>query len=88
MLPIPALPPRCLQNRWGCLLDLQEERVLRVASLKQDDKRPGADTAHANHLAGHVHDLEAFQQVTPVVLQGGPVGAELLADRVADLVGG
>ena len=46
------------------------------------------DAAHADHLAGHVHDLEALQQVPPVVLQGGPVGAELLADQVVDLVRG
>ena len=58
-----------------------------VPSLQQDDERAGAHAAHTDHLAGHVHDLEALEQVAPVVLQGGPVGAELLADRRVDLVG-
>jgi hypothetical protein len=53
--------------------------------LEQDDECPGADAADADHLAGHVHHLEALRQPPPVVLQGGPVGAELLADQAADL---
>jgi len=48
--------------------------------LEQDDERLGADAANTDDLAGHVHDLEALQQVAPIVLQGGPVGVELFAD--------
>ena len=59
-----------------------------VASLQQHDERPGPDAADADDLAGHVHDLEALQQVPPVILQGGPVGAELLVDRRHELAGG
>ncbi len=58
-----------------------------VAALQQDDEGPGADAAHADHLAGHVDDLEALQQVAAVLLQGGPVGPELLVDHVLELVG-
>ena len=39
-------------------------------------------------LAGHVDDLEPLEQVAPVVLQRRPVRAELVVDRVLDLVGG
>ena len=74
-----------LEHRRGRFLDLQEQRVLLVAALEQDDERPGADAADAHDLAGHVDDLEALEQMAPVVLQRGPVGAELLADRVLRL---
>ena len=71
-----------LEHRRRRLLDLQEQRILLVASLEQDDERPRADAADAHDLAGHVDDLEPLQQVAPIVLQRGPVGAELLVDRV------
>jgi hypothetical protein len=87
VLPVAALGQVGLEHRGGRLLDLQEERVTRVASLERDDERPGPDAAHAYDLASHVHDLEALQQAAPVVLQGGPVGAELLADTVFGLIG-
>jgi hypothetical protein len=57
-----------------------------VASLEQDDERPGADAADPDDLAGRVHDLEPFQQVAPVQLQGGPVRAELVVDHRHHLV--
>jgi len=60
MLPVPALAQVRFQNRCRRLLDLQEERVLRVAPLEQDDECPGTDAADADHLAGHVHHLEAL----------------------------
>jgi hypothetical protein len=88
VLPVPAFAQVGLENRCCGLLDLQEQRVLRVASLEQDDECPGADAADADDLAGQVHDLEALQQVAPVVLQGGPVGAELFVGDRHDLVGG
>ena len=58
-----------------------------VAALQQHDEGPGADAAHADHLAGHVDDLEALQQMAAVLLQRRSVGPELLVDRVLDLVG-
>jgi hypothetical protein len=77
-----------LQHRGGGFLDLQEQRVIGVASLEQHDERPGPDAAHAHDFAGHVRDLEVLQQVAPVTLQGGPVGAELPADHLSQLIGG
>ncbi len=78
---VPALGQVSLQYRGCGLLDLQEERVARVAPLEQNDERPGADAAYADHFAGHVHDLEPFQQVPLVILEGGAVGVELFADH-------
>src|SRR5664279_67398 len=85
---VAALGQVVLQDRPGGLLHLQEQRVLRVAALLQHDERPGADAADADDLAGHVDDLEAFQQVPPVVLQRGPVLPELLVHGRLDLFGG
>ena len=45
-----------------------------------------ADASHPHHLAGHVDDLEALEEMTPVLLQGGPVGAELLVNHLLDFV--
>ena len=87
VLPVPAFAHVGLKHRCRRLLDLQEERVMLVASLEQNDERPGPDAADADDLARRVHDLEALQQLTPVVWQGGPVGAELLIDRRHDLSG-
>ena len=58
-----------LQHRPGGLLDLQEQRVAGVAALQQHHPGPGADTAHPDHLAGHVHDREPLQQFAPVRAQ-------------------
>jgi hypothetical protein len=79
-----ALGQVILQDRGRGLLDLQEQRVVLVAALEQDDEGSGADAAHPDHLAGQVDDLEPLQQVPPVVLEGGPVGAELLPDQTVD----
>src|SRR6185437_16189339 len=78
----------CLKHRGRRLLNLQEQGVVRVASLQQDDECLGADAADTDDFAGHVHDLEALQQVALVVPQGGPVGAELVTYQLVDLVGG
>jgi hypothetical protein len=77
---VAALRQVILQHRRGGLLDLQEQRVPCVTSLEQDDERAGADAAHAHDLAGHVHDLKTVQQMTPIVLQRGSVGAQLLTN--------
>ena len=85
---VAALGQVVLQHRPGRLLDLQEQRVLLVAALEQADEGPGADAAHPHHLAGHVDQLEPLQQPALIVPQGGPVGAELLAEHPLHLVGG
>jgi hypothetical protein len=80
VLPVAAFWQRALQDRGGRLLDLQEQRVLLIATLEQDDERPGADAAHPDHLAGHIDQLEPLQQLAPIILQAGPVGPERLMD--------
>ena len=42
-----------------------------IPALEQDDECPRPDTAHTDDLARDIDDLEAFQQTTPIVLQGG-----------------
>ena len=86
VLLVAALGQRALQDRRGRLLDLQEQRVLLVAALEQGDEGPGADTAHPDHLAGHIDQLEPLQQLAPIILQGGPVGAELGMEAALDLL--
>ena len=81
-----ALRQVVLEYRGRRLLDLQEQRISLVASLQQDDERARADAADAHDLASHVDDLELLEQVAPVVLQRGPVGAELLVDRMLQLI--
>ena len=51
-------------------------------------KAARSDAADPYDLAGHVDDLESLQEVLTVVGQGGPVGTELLADALLDLVDG
>src|SRR5215475_5495693 len=87
MLPEPALRQVPLQHRGRCLLHLQEERIVRVAPLKQNDERLVADAADADHLVGHVHDLEAIKRAALVLPQGCPVGPELLAERLVEVAG-
>jgi hypothetical protein len=41
-------------------LTCRKRGSLRVAPLEQDDECPGTDAADADHLAGHVHHLEAL----------------------------
>ena len=70
-----------LEHRCSRFLDLQEERVPLIATLQQDDERPGADTSDANNLPGDVDHMEPLQQVTPIGLQRGAVRANLIVDR-------
>jgi hypothetical protein len=88
VLPVPALAHAWLQDRSDRLFDLQEEGIMRVAPLKQNDERLAADAANADHLVGHVDDLEAIEQAALVLAQGRPVGLELLADHPVEVVGG
>ena len=85
---VAALGQGAFQDRPGRLLDLQEQRVVLVAALEQGDEAPGADAAHPDHLAGHVDDLELLQQPAAIILEGGPVGAELLVEHPLHLVAG
>src|SRR5207342_893248 len=68
MLLVMALGEMVLQHGGRGLLDLQEERILLIATLEQDDERPRADAADAHDLAGDVDDFEALEQMTPIVL--------------------
>ena len=68
-------------------LTCRNKRVLLVAALQQDDERPRADAADPDDLAGHVDQLEPLEQLAAIVLQGRPVGAELVVDHLLDLVG-
>jgi hypothetical protein len=87
VVPVAARRQVVLQDRGGRLLELQEQRVVPVSALEQDDVGPGADAAHADHLAGQVEHLEPFQQLAVVVAEGGPVGAELLPEQALHAVG-
>ena len=48
------------------LLGLQEQRVAVVAADHQQDPGPGADAAHADDLAGHVHEPVLTEQVPAI----------------------
>ena len=95
--PCTTRSPGCrnlLFGRWSSSTDRvasltwRNKRILLVAALEQGDERPRTDAADAHDLAGDVDDFELFQQVTPVVLQRGPVGPELLTNHVLNLIGG
>jgi hypothetical protein len=88
VLPVSALADISLQNRCRRLLDLQEQWVLRVATLEQDDERASPNAPHADYLAGRIDNLETLKQVAPIVLQRRPVRAELLMDCMLGLIGG
>src|SRR5664279_6490697 len=75
------------EHRRSCLLDLEEQWVVLVAPLEQDNEGTSADAADTDHLACHVDDLEALQQLAPIFLQRGPISTELLVDHLFYLVG-
>src|SRR5215218_6253576 len=75
-----------LQDRGAGLLQLQEQRVVLVATLEQDDVGQRPDASDTDHLAGHVDGLELLQQLPVIVAQGGPVGAELVTEQALHLV--
>jgi len=77
-IPVAALRQVVLQHRLRGFFHLQEERVLVVAALKQHDERAGAHTAHADHLASDVDDMEHLEQMPPIVVQCRPVLVELV----------
>ena len=63
------------------LLELEEERVLVVATEHEQDPGPGADAADADHLACRMHVAKALEQPTTVTRQRAPVGADDGADE-------
>ena len=68
-------------------LGLQEQRLGPVPGVHQRDPAAGADTAHPDHLAGHLDQRELLQQVLAVGLQGALVFAQRLADLLIDRTG-
>src|SRR6476660_8625037 len=72
-----------LEHGPGRLFDLQEERVLLIPALEQHDERARPYAPDADDFASDIDDLEAFQEMATVVLQGAPVGAELLVEHVS-----
>ena len=83
-----ALGEGVLEHRCGWFFDLQEQWVAIVATLEQDDECAGSPAADADHMPGHVDQLDALQQVPAVNLQRGPIRLELTVDDVHELVGG
>ena len=87
-LVVAALRQVILEHRCRRFLDLEEQRVLLVASLEQDDVGAGADAADADDLACDVDEPKPLEQVAAIVLQRLAVGAELFVEPFLDLVGG
>lgn len=69
-----------LQDGRHGFLDLQEERVVGVASEEQHDVAAGSDAPDADHLAGGVGEPEAVQQEAALLGEGAAVLPEDLVD--------
>ncbi len=67
-----------LQHRRFCLLELQHERILAVATHQQRDPGAGSDAADADDLAREIDQLELLEQRPPVARKRLRVGAEKL----------
>jgi hypothetical protein len=76
------------EDRARRLLDLEEQRILLVATHQQRDVRARADAADPDDLPRRVDELEPLEQPPPVVLQGRPERAQLVAKDRLDLVRG
>ena len=81
-----ARPDVGLEHRGLGLLGLQEERVLPVAAHHQHHPGAGPDAADPDHLAGHVDEPVAVEQVAAVALEALAVAAEHLDDPLLELV--
>ena len=75
-----------LQDRCLSLLELEEQRVLVVASHHQRDPRAGADAADADDLARRVDVAEPFQQPPPIARERLAIGAHDRPHRLLQLV--
>ena len=77
-----------LEHRRLRLLDLEEERVVAVASEQQEDPAAGSDAADADHLPREIDPAELLEQMPAIGLQRLPVLAEEMVYRRLDLLGG
>ena len=79
-----------LQDRVVRLLELEEQRVVVVATDQEHDPGAGAYAAHPDDLASHVNEPVAVDELPPVVLEGLSVDAQeppkLALDRLRALV--
>ena len=82
-----ALADVGLEHRGLGLLGLQEERVLSVAAHHQRHPGPRPDAAYPDHLAGHLDEPEAVEEVAAIALETLAVTAEHLEDPLLELVG-
>ena len=64
------------QNGWVGFLDLKEERIVVVDTLKQNHPARGTDTPDPHHFAGHVDDVVARKQNPTIVAQRIDVRAQ------------
>jgi hypothetical protein len=61
----PTAAQNGLQHRRLCLLDLQEQRVVRVAAQQQHHPAAGSDAADPHHLSREVNGPEAVRMPQP-----------------------
>ena len=73
----PALAGVRLENGGVCLLHLEEQRIVGIATEHQDDPRARADAAHANHLACHVDEAVAVDESRPRPGHRAPVSVQV-----------
>ena len=81
-----ALAEERLQHRRLRLLELQEERVVAVATEQEHDEGAGADAADTDDLASGVHVAVALEQLAPVARQRPAVGANHASEEVLEIV--
>ena len=82
-----ALADVGLEHRGLGLLGLQEERVLAVAAHHQQHPGARSDAADPDHLAGHLDEPVAVEEVAAVALEALAVTAEHLEDPLLELLG-
>ncbi len=75
-----------LQHRSLGFLDLEEQRVARVAAEEQRDPAPRADTADADDLPAEVDQAVALDQAPAVGLQGAAVHADAVLQPASHLL--
>src|SRR5688500_2651126 len=70
LVPVNALRKMRFQHRNLCFLDLEEQRIVLVATLELHDVVPCANASSPLDLPVHVCETVLVQQVTPVLLKG------------------
>ena len=80
------LPRNALQHRSLRLLELEEERIVAVATEQQHDVGARADAADTDHLARSVRVAVALQELAPITRQRPAIGADDDAQEVFGLV--